>query len=88
MAEGDFIVIGTERPEGKPPAAHLARQDEHGLTYAGSAFVTVPGKERERFWSHTQELRTESPMSRSRSSKVTLCRPELRVRARYLRARA
>ncbi len=85
MAEGDFIVIGTERPDGKPPLAHLARQHEHGLTYAGSAFVTLPGKERDRFWSRTAELAAERPMSRSRSRNVTWCRPELRVRARYLR---
>jgi hypothetical protein len=50
MTEGDFVVIGTERNPGGHPSPGGAG-DENGLSYAGSAFVTLGGPARDAFWS-------------------------------------
>jgi ATP-dependent DNA ligase len=50
MAESEFVVVGVEPNPGGPPFALLARESDVGLTYAGSAFVTLPQDEREAFW--------------------------------------
>ncbi len=39
----------------------IAREDERGLHYAGSAFVTLGGEERETFWNEVERLRRERP---------------------------
>jgi ATP-dependent DNA ligase len=86
MTEGDFVVIGTERNEGGPPFALLARQDEDGLSYAGSAFVTLPSPARDLFWMLAGELAAAKPaIPGLKSRNATWCRPELTVRVRHLR---
>ena len=47
---GNFVVIGTEPGNAGPPVALLAREGDHGLVYAGSAFVTLAEPGRELFW--------------------------------------
>ncbi len=77
MTEGDFVVIGTERNEGGPPFALLARQDEVGLSYAGSAFVTLPAPARDLFWMLAGELAAAKPaIPGLKSRKATWCRAE------------
>ena len=54
MVEGEFVVVGVEPNPGGPPFALLARDTEAGLAYSGSAFVTLPKEERDRFWEGTE----------------------------------
>jgi hypothetical protein len=44
---------------GGAPFALLAREEEDGLVYAGSAFVTLSAAERDRFWTTTEELKVK-----------------------------
>jgi DNA ligase D-like protein (predicted ligase) len=86
MAVTDFIVIGTQRNEGGPPLALLARNTDGTLAYMGSAFVTLPSGARDEFWARAAELASPKPaVAGLRSPRTTWCRPELTVRARHLR---
>ena len=38
MTESEFVVVGMEANPGGAPFALLAREEENGLVYAGSAF--------------------------------------------------
>lgn len=79
--------MGVEPNLGGPPFALLARETAAGLVYAGSAFVTLPQPERDRFWTETEKLKTSRPsLSEVRSSKASFVKPELRVRAKHMRS--
>ena len=84
FTEGEFVVIGHDRGDG-PPLALLARETPEGLEYAGSAFVTLGGADRERFWRAMDRLACEQPALASKSRSAQWVRPELRVRAKQLR---
>ncbi len=85
FAEGEFVVVAVERG-GKAPIATLAREGEGGLELAGPAWVTLPEPERERFWSALEALKTSrAAVSMERPKEGSFVKPELRVRARYLR---
>lgn len=66
--EGVFSVAGVEQKKGKPAMALLEYESGE---YAGAAFVTLAGAERERFWRAVERLMMQ-PGS-------------LRVRVRYLK---
>jgi bifunctional non-homologous end joining protein LigD len=86
VARGEFIVIGAQPRDQGPPCALLARETEQGLEYAGSAFVTLAGAERDKFWRQMERLRAPQPaVPMSKLSKASWVRPELRVRAKYLK---
>jgi bifunctional non-homologous end joining protein LigD len=86
VARGEFVVIGAQPGDQGPPCALLARETEGGLEYAGSAFVTLSAVEREKFWNQMDRLRTpRPPVTMSKLSKASWVRPELRVRAKYLK---
>ncbi len=86
LTEDAFVVVGAEREPGKPPHALLARPVDGRLEYAGSAFVTLGDKDRERFWRAMERLRCdEPPVAVSKSYAASWCRPEIAVTARYLR---
>jgi bifunctional non-homologous end joining protein LigD len=72
FTESSFVIIGTDRDR-KTGAlmALLARAEDQGLSYAGSAFVALPGSER-------GELLTRLDSARVDSSPV----PQLRVAGR------
>jgi ATP-dependent DNA ligase len=57
FAEDEFTVIGFETAQGAPPTALLAREANEGLSYAGSAMVTLSGPQRERFWRTVEKTR-------------------------------
>jgi DNA ligase D-like protein (predicted ligase) len=84
FAEGEFVLIGTERGD-KAPTALLARETEHGLEYAGSAMVTLAEPERSYFWHQVEGLRQERPVLPMKNKAATWVRPTLRLRARYLK---
>ena len=86
MVESDFIVVGVEPNPGGPPFALLARETETGLVYAGSAFVTLPQAERDRFWIAATELTTSKPALKDiRKRDVAFVKPTLHVKAKHLR---
>jgi DNA ligase D-like protein (predicted ligase) len=84
-AEEDFTVIGAEHEPGKPAFALLARQDEAGLEYAGSAFVTLAGGERDRFWTAIERHARPAPVIPMEKGKARRwADPVMRVRAQFL----
>jgi DNA ligase D-like protein (predicted ligase) len=88
MTESEFVVVGMEANPGGAPYALLAREEEGGLVYAGSAFVTLGAADRDRFWTMTETLHVPKAVVaelREGKRKATFVRPELRVRARHLK---
>lgn len=85
FAEDEFVVIGTEKGSGGPSCALLAREGPEGLEYVGSAFVTLAEADRERFWRSVDRLHAAKPVLPMKSKNAWWVRPELRVRARFLR---
>jgi bifunctional non-homologous end joining protein LigD len=86
LVDEQLIVIGTEPGDRGPPFALLAREDEGGLHYAGSAFVTLGGDERKMFWNEVERLRRKRPaLAMPKRPKTTWIEPCLRVQARFLR---
>jgi bifunctional non-homologous end joining protein LigD len=85
MAEGEFIVIGTERGVG-PTTALLARETAGGLEYAGSAAVTLAEPERALFWEEMEHLKRSRPaLPISKRSGASWVTPAVRLRVRYLK---
>jgi bifunctional non-homologous end joining protein LigD len=85
FAEDEFVVIGTSKGD-RAPVALLAREDDGELTYAGGAMVTLPQPDRDRFWQALDPIRTPVPPIPMAARKETgWAKPEIRVRARYLR---
>jgi ATP-dependent DNA ligase len=86
--EGDFVVIGTKHEPGKPAFALLARETTSGQEYAGSAFLTPAGGERDRFREVIEHsgLR-KSPLQMEKRRSARWVEPELRVRVQHLKGR-
>lgn len=83
--EGEFLVIGAEHEPGKPAFALLARETEAGLEYAGSAFMTLSGADRDRFWTMVEQRgRAKAPLAMEKR-KAGWVDPVMRVRAQFLK---
>ena len=63
-------------------------EEQGELVYAGSAFVTTPQPERDRFWATTEAVKVNRPAVKMETvgRKASYGNAELRVRARHLRA--
>jgi ATP-dependent DNA ligase len=85
FAEEEFTVTGFETAQGRPAAAFLVREADGGLSYAGSAMVTLSGPQRERFWRTVEQTRTPRPVVPVRHGRGQWVTPRMRVRARFLR---
>ena len=85
FAEDLFTVIGFETGQGTAPTALLAREGPDGLSYAGSAMVTLSGPQRERFWRTIERNATPAPVLPIKKSAGKWVKPTLRVKARYLK---
>ena len=84
--EGEFVVLGAEHEPGKPAFALLGRQTDQGLDYAGSAFVTLGGEERDHFWNEIERLaRPRAPLKIVGHKKARWARPEMRVQVQHLK---
>jgi len=84
--EGEFVVLGAEHEPGKPAFALLAREIDGSLDYAGSAFVTLGGEQRDRFWSEIERLaRPRAPLKIVGHKKARWARPEMRVQVQHLK---
>jgi bifunctional non-homologous end joining protein LigD len=83
--EGEFVVIGAEHEPGKPAFALLARETDEGLAYAGSAFMTLGGEDRDRFWTMVELHGRSKPVIRMEKRKAGRVDPVLRVRVQHLK---
>ena len=88
MTESEFVVVGMEPNPGGAPFALLAREEEGELIYAGSAFVTLPQPERDLFWTSAEALKMKRSAMKlgAGGRKATFVKPEMRVRAKHMRA--
>jgi DNA ligase D-like protein (predicted ligase) len=85
FAEGEFVVIGTDRGVG-PTTALLAQEIDGQLEYAGGAMLTLPQAGRERFWSEVERLHRPKPvLPMPRKAEAQWTEPEMRVKVRYLK---
>jgi ATP-dependent DNA ligase len=85
-AEGEFVVVGIEPADGGPAVAMLARETTPGLEYAGGAAITLAEGDREQFWRRVDGLVCAEWLGGvSLGRKAQRLRPEMRVRARYLK---
>jgi len=84
MAEDEFTVIGIERGEGAATAL-LAREHVDGLEYVGGAMVTLSNRQRETFWTNVERLETERPPLAIAKRGAQWLKPEMRVRAKFLK---
>ena len=66
----------------------LARETTVGLEYAGGAAITLADPGRDQFWRRVVSLATTDWPGVSLGRKAKRLRPELRVRARYLKGQA
>jgi bifunctional non-homologous end joining protein LigD len=83
--EDEFTVIGAEHEPGKPAFALLARPGDDGLEYAGSAFVTLAGEARNRFWEMVEARKRAKPVIPMEKGKARRwVEPGMRVRAQFL----
>lgn len=85
MGEDEFVVIGVERVSGSPATAMLARDREGDLEYVGGAMITLTDANRDRFWSAVERLETPRPAIPIAKKGAQWLKPEMRVRARYLK---
>ncbi|MDP8914644.1 MAG: DNA ligase D [Pseudomonadota bacterium] len=88
FGEDEFTVIGTSRGD-RAPVALLARETPSGLEYAGAAMVTLPDTERETFWRTNERLKVPEPaIPMPHKAETSWLRPEMKVRAQFLRGEA
>jgi DNA ligase D-like protein (predicted ligase) len=86
FTEGSFVIIGTARDrKTKAPLALLARAEAEGLTYAGSAFITLSGIERNELSSRLQTSKLERcPIPKLRFPDAQWVKPQLIARVHHL----
>ena len=86
FTESSFVIIGTERDR-KTSAllALLARSEDEGLSYAGSAFITLPAAEREELLARLESARiAQPPIPRLRFAHAQWTKPQIKARVRHL----
>jgi bifunctional non-homologous end joining protein LigD len=86
FTEGSFVIIGTARDRKiKAPLALLARANAQGLTYAGSAFITLASSQRAELGARLQTSRLERcPIPKLRFPDAQWVKPQLMARVRHL----
>jgi bifunctional non-homologous end joining protein LigD len=88
MVESEFILLGTDRDASGIPWALLASDHDGELKFAGPAVLHPPQKERAQWATLIAALAMAKPPLRGlRRGSAQWLRPELRVRARHLKAK-
>ena len=86
FVESEFVVVGNQESQARPPSALLAEERDGGLEYVGIAFITLSGPDRERFWRSMKRLHSTAPAASGlKIRSANWVRPELRVRVKHLR---
>lgn len=84
--EGDLVIIGADHQPGKPAFALLARETPDGLTYAGSAFITLTREDRDRFWTMAERgPLARPPIAMPKGRTAIWMAPNLRARVQFLK---
>jgi len=86
FTESSLLIIGTGRDrKTKAPLALLARADQQGLSYAGSAFIALSGAERNELGARLQASKLERcPIPKLRIPDAQWVQPQLMARVRHL----
>ena len=89
MVEGEFILLGTEVDDSGIPWALLAREQDGELEFAGPAILRPPSHARAEWADKFAAMSIDKPALKSlrRVSKARWLKPEIRVRAQYLKAK-
>ena len=85
FTESAFVIIGTARDrKTRALLALLARADRHGLSYAGTAFITLSGQDRDELRTHLEVNKVERcPLPRFRFPDAQWVKPHLVARVRH-----
>ena len=86
FTESSLLIIGTARDhKTKASLALLAKAHAEGLTYAGSAFITLSGIERAELSARLQMSKLERcPIPKLRFPDAQWVKPQLKARVRHL----
>jgi hypothetical protein len=89
MIEGEFIILGTEVDDSGIPWAMLAREQNGELKFAGPAIMRAPSHARAEWADKFAVMSIEKPALKSlrRANRARWLKPEIRVRAQYLKAK-
>ena len=89
MVEDDFVLLGTETDDRGIPWALLAREQEGGLQFVGPAILRLPSQAKAEWAEKFATMAIENPALKGlrRANKAQWLKPELRVRARHLKAK-
>jgi bifunctional non-homologous end joining protein LigD len=89
MVEGEFILLGTEIDDSGIPWALLAREHDGDLEFAGPAVLRTPSNARAGWAEKLDAMSIEKPSLKGlwRNNKARWLKPEIRVKARYLKAK-
>jgi DNA ligase D-like protein (predicted ligase) len=86
FTESVLTLVGIDRDrKTKAPLALLAKTDEHGLDYAGAAFIALPGAAREMLAAKLDEFAADVPaISYLRNKQARWVKPLLVVKVKHL----
>ena len=94
FTESTFVVVGTDRERKTgAPRALLAHLNSGGMTYAGAAFIALPGDERAQFFAEVERLTfaeverltaSWAAFKNSQMQDVKWCHPKLTVEVKHL----
>jgi bifunctional non-homologous end joining protein LigD len=89
MVEGEFILLGTEIDNSGIPWALLARDQDGELEFAGPAILRPPSRARAEWADKFAAMSIEKPALKGmlRANRAQWLKPEIRVRAQYLKAK-
>jgi bifunctional non-homologous end joining protein LigD len=88
FTESEFVIIGTDRDRKTGATrALLAQADQHGLSYAGAAFIALPPDEGDQLHLRLDRYATDrSPLAHFRKSAARWVKPKIVARVRHLAA--
>jgi hypothetical protein len=89
MVESEFVLLGTEIDDSGIPWALLAREQHGELEFAGPAIIRPPSHARAEWADKFAAMSAERPALKGlrRANKAKWLKPEIRVKAQYLRAK-
>ena len=89
IVESEFVLLGTEVEDSGIPWALLAREQNGELEFAGPAILRTPSNARAEWADKFDAMSIEKPALKGlrRASKARWRKPDIRLRAQYLKAK-
>ena len=85
FTESSFVIIGTDRDRKTGAVmALLARAEDQGLAYAGSAFIALAGSERDELLTRLESNRVKVLPSLACLAGAQWVKPHFKARVRHL----